>query len=115
MHESISPLLTLEFLSTLQIDKHHSLSFHLYNEKYIITYEHLGEALEIPANGLYGYKDEPLFNEYKAWEDLTRERRFNLKIAGDSSLVSFMHKYLHRFISYSILARGENHGNLRKL
>ena len=75
----------------------------------------MGEALKLPTDGAYGFKEDRSFDEHVAWKDLTRENRFRPKAAKSSSLNSFIHKYLHRFISYSILARGESHGNVRKL
>ena len=115
LHDQTSPSITLEFLSTLQVDSNHSLSFHLQDEQYTLSNRQLGEALKLPIDDFYGFKEDRSFNEHVAWKDLTGENRFRPKAAKSSSLNSFIHKYLHHFISYSILARGESHSNVRKL
>ena len=90
LHDITSPSLTLEFMSTLKLNKDNSLSFRLCNHDKTLSLDQLGEALRLSIIGHCAYKDEPLFDEHKAWLDLTGENKFKPKIARDSSIASFV-------------------------
>ena len=54
LHDLTSPPITLEFLSILQIDSNHSLSFYLQDEQYTLLNQQLGEALKHPTEVFMG-------------------------------------------------------------